>query len=71
MTLLVVGLAVAGWIVLDAALVAVLVLMGHRRERQVRALAASLVAAAERYTEAAAPAGTAVAGQRAVRGPTG
>jgi hypothetical protein len=73
MALLVVALAIGGWIALDAAFVGVLILLGQRRERHVRALATSLVVAAERYTgEAAAPAGPTggLSGERAFRGPT-
>jgi hypothetical protein len=72
MVLLVVGLAVAGWVVLDALFVGVLIVVGRRRERRVRALAASLVTAAECFTrEAAAPAASAtgLAG-RPLRDPT-
>jgi hypothetical protein len=73
MALLVVGLAVAGWVVLDAMLVGVLILVGRRRERRVRALAASVVTTAECLTrEAAAPAASAtgLAGGHPLRDPT-
>jgi hypothetical protein len=63
--------AVASWIALDAAIVAVMMLSGRRKERRVEALAGALVKAAERYTgEAAPPASstTGIAGQRIFRG---
>ncbi|MFN2616563.1 MAG: hypothetical protein ABR581_05490 [Thermoleophilaceae bacterium] len=64
--------AVSGWIALDAAIVGVMMLFGRRRERRIRALAGSLVAAAERHTREAAASGAPVAGiagHRIFRGP--